>query len=263
MRPTVLFGFFLLNRKSKKIRHILNRTLKGRMLLLLLLMLQNLGRNVVLYTLFMPYFFRWLWSEQRFSIIEKDDKKRVYFFVIVFQSWIDWFFCKRKPYRIGAKLLLISWKIIFSFKCSGIVHFLLGVCEASNQNLYYIVIELRWQRLHWRIQFTDFASVFSKLDQTSPYCTESLAVPSGRFEIFAQQITDKPGWHHERRIRASNDLFTFVYPFWMPTSKVGFTFLQTFEFLQTLICAKGSFWIEEQWCSINFVHYIQIAERIP
>ena len=75
---------------------------------------------------------------------------------------------RRKPYRMGAKLLLNSWTFIFSFDCSGIVHFLLGVCEASNQNLYYIVIELRWQRLHWKVQCTDFASVSSKLIRGRP-----------------------------------------------------------------------------------------------
>ena len=149
---------------------------------------------------------------------------------------------RRKPYRIGTKLLLNSWIFFFSFKCSEIVHFLLGVCEASNQNLYYIVIELRWQRLHWKIQCSDFASVFSKLDQTSLYCTKSFAVHPGSFEILAIQRTDFPGWHHERPIRASNVLFIFVYLFWMTFSKIRFTL---FVFVNSRVSASSKFFNRE------------------
>ena len=152
---------------------------------------------------------------------------------------------RRKPYRMDAKLLLNSWTFIFSFECSGLVHFLLGVCEASNQNLYYIVIELRWQRLHWKVQCTDFVSVSSKLD--SPYCTKSLAAHPGRFKILASQkqiyqdgITSDEFW-----LRMSYLLLSTFFECVFRKFTLLYLFLQSFEFLQVPSCLIGSFCIED------------------
>ena len=152
---------------------------------------------------------------------------------------------RRKTYRIGTKLLLNSWIFFFSFKCSGIVHFLLGVCGASNQNLYYIVIELRWQRLHWKVQCTDFVSVSSKLD--SPYSTKSLAAHPGRFKILASQkqiyqdgITSDEFW-----LRMSYLLLSTFFECVFRKFILLYLFLQSFEFLQALNFLIGSFCIPD------------------
>ena len=170
---------------------------------------------------------------------------------------------RRKPYRIGTKLLLNSWFFFFSFKCSGRVHFLLGVCEASNQNLYYIVIELSWQRLHWKVQCTDFASVSSKLDQRSPYCTKSLPAHPGRFKILASQkqiyqdgITSDEFW-----LRMSYLLLSTFFECVFRKFFLLYLFLQSFEFLQALNCLIGSFCIEDAmiyyWFCAIFLNWVR------